>query len=123
LKLSADSFSSQSDFMRAAAVAMRRILVDHARAKNAAKRRGGRRVELDLDDVAQMNRDGDLDALDDALERLSKEQPQVVELVQLRFFAGLSIPAAAQILGISPRTADTWWAYARGWLAEDLKSL
>ena len=57
----------------------------------------------------------DLLALDEALTRLTAVQPRVAELVQLRYFAGLTIPDAAALLGISPRTADGWWAYARGW--------
>ena len=121
LKLNADSFSSRSGFFRAAAVAMRRILVDHARAKNAGKRGGGQRVDYDFDRLAQPERDDELEALDESLSRLAQAQPQVAELVQLRYFVGLTIPDAALVLGISPRTADAWWAYARGWLAEDLK--
>ena len=121
LKLNEESFASRSGFIRAAAVAMRRILVDHARAKNAAKRGGGLRVDHDVDRLAQPERHDDLEALDESLSRLAQVQPQVAELVQLRYFVGLSIPDAAENLGISSRTADAWWAYARGWLAEDLK--
>jgi RNA polymerase sigma factor (TIGR02999 family) len=121
LKLNTDSFSSKSGFFRAAAVAMRRILVDHARAKKAGKRGGGHRIDFDFDQLAQPERDAELDALDESLNRLALVHPQVAELVQLRFFAGLSIPEVAFVLGISPRSADDWWAYARGWLAEDLK--
>ena len=121
LKLSAHSFSSRSGFLRAAAVSMRRILVDHARAKKAGKRGGGQRVDYDFDRLAQPERDAELEALDESLSRLARTQPRVAELVQLRYFVGLAIPDAALALGISPRTADAWWAYARGWLAEDLK--
>jgi len=121
LKLNADSFASKSGFFRAAAVAMRRILVDHARSKNAGKRGGGQRVDYNFDHLAQPERDSELDALDESLSRLALVQPHVAELVELRFFVGLSIPEAALALGISPRTADAWWAYARGWLAEDLR--
>lgn len=121
LKLDGESFSSRSGFFRAAAVAMRRILVDHARAKNAVKRGEGRRVDYDWEQLAQPEPDRELEALDDALCRLADLQPAVAELVQLRYFAGLTIRDAAEILGVSPRTADAWWAYARGWLAEDLK--
>ena len=60
-------------------------------------------------------------ALDEALDRLTAAEPQVAELVKLRYFAGLSIPQAAATLGISPRTADTWWAYARAWLLGELE--
>ena len=121
LKLNADSFASKTDFIKAAAVAMRRILVDHARAKKADKRGGGRRVELDIDRLAPPETDPRLDELDDALTRLAVFEPRIAELVQLRYFAGLSIPEAAEILDIAPRTVDGWWAYARGWIAEELK--
>jgi RNA polymerase sigma factor (TIGR02999 family) len=121
LKLNGGSFTSKSGFMRAAAVAMRRILVDHARGKNAAKRGGGQRVDYDVEQIAQREQTAELEALDEALNRLAHDQPRVAELVQLRYFVGLSIADAAEILGISPRSADAWWAYARGWLAEELK--
>jgi RNA polymerase sigma factor (TIGR02999 family) len=122
LKLNGESFATRSGFFRAAAVAMRRILVDHARAKKAQKRNGDRRqVEYDLESHAQATASTDLEALDEALTRLAAEQPEVAQLVHLRFFVGLSIPQAAEILEISPRTADGWWAYARAWLAEDLR--
>jgi len=100
---------------------MRRILVDHARAKKAGKRGGGQQAASALEHLALPERDAEFDALDEALSRLAVAQPQVAELVQLRYFVGLSIPDAAELLGIAPRTADAWWAYARGWLAEDLK--
>jgi RNA polymerase sigma factor (TIGR02999 family) len=121
LKLNGESFTSKSGFLRAAAVAMRRILVDHARGKNAAKRGGGQRVDYDVERIAHREQAAEVEALDEALNRLAREQPQVAELVQLRYFVGLSIADAAEILGISPRSADAWWAYARGWLAEDLE--
>ena len=122
LKLDGQSFTSRSEYLRAASVAMRRLLVDHARAKKAAKRGGGGgRVELSSDPAAPPDADEGLAALDAALERLAVTQPRVVELVQLRYFVGLTIPEAAAVLDIAPRTADAWWAYARGWLAEELK--
>lgn len=121
LKLNAESFSSKTDFIRAAAVAMRRILVDHARAKKSEKR-GGRRVDVDVERLAHPGTDPRLDELDEALTRLADVEPRIAELVQLRYFAGLSIPEAAEVLNISPRTADGWWAYARGWIAEELKN-
>ena len=121
LKLHGESFASRSGFFRAAAVAMRRILVDHARAKQADKRGGGRRVAYDLEQHPESPPPTDVLALDDALTRLAVAQPAVAELVHLRYFVGLTIPEAAELIGISPRTADAWWAYARGWLATDLK--
>jgi RNA polymerase sigma factor (TIGR02999 family) len=122
LKLGADrSFATRSDYFQAAAQAMRRILVDHARAHNAAKRGGGRRVDLESDNLAVTMNDGRIEALDEALTRLAAEQPKLAELVQLRHFGGLTLAQCAEVLGVSPRTADAWWAYARAWLAVELK--
>jgi RNA polymerase sigma factor (TIGR02999 family) len=115
------SFQSRGHFVAAAAEAMRRILVDHARRRNALKRGGGRRAGPADEAVPAPEPDADLEALDAALTRLANVQSQVAELVQLRYFAGLTIPEAAALLGISPRTADAWWAYARGWLAAELR--
>lgn len=112
------TFESRSHFLRAAAQAMRRILVDHARARNAAKRGGqSRRVELEANHPAIPPTDAMLEALDEALSRLAVEYPSQAELVQLRYFAGLTLDECAQALGVSSRTADTWWAFARAWLA------
>lgn len=116
------SFESRSHFMRAAAEGMRRILVDHARQRNAAKRGGGKRVAFAEELVRADEPDSDLEALNEALTRLAAVQPKVAELVQLRYFAGLTIPDAAAVLEIAPRTADAWWAYARGWLATELRN-
>jgi RNA polymerase sigma factor (TIGR02999 family) len=122
LKLGGErSFATKSDYLMAAAQAMRRILVDQARARNAAKRGGGRRVDLEPDQFASTMNDGRIEALDEALSRLAGEQPKLAELVQLRHFGGLTLAQAAEVLGVSPRTADTWWAYARAWLAVELK--
>jgi RNA polymerase sigma factor (TIGR02999 family) len=121
LKLGGDrSFATRADYLRAAAVAMRRILVDRARARNAAKRGGGRRVELDTHLLA-IKPDGDFEALDAALSQLADEHPRVAELIQLRFFGGSTLAECAAALGVSERTADTWWAYGRAWLAVALK--
>jgi RNA polymerase sigma factor (TIGR02999 family) len=114
------SFATRGDYLQAAAQAMRRILVDHARARNAAKRGGGRRVDLESGHVAITSRDHDIEALDEALTRLAVGQPKLAELVQLRHFGGLTLAECAEVLGVSPRTADTWWAYARAWLAVEL---
>ena len=122
LKLGGDrSFATKSDYLMAAAQAMRRILVDHARARNAAKRGGRRRVDLETEHLALNPRDENLEALDEALSRLAIEQPKLAELVQLRQFGGLTLAECADVLGVSHRTADTWWAYARAWLAVALK--
>ena len=117
LRLSGESFATKTGFLRAAAVAMRRILVDHARAKKAQKRGGAAaRVPLDPDRVSCAGPDSDVTAIDAALAEFTAVDPQAAELVQLRYFAGLSIPDAAAALGISPRTADRLWVYAKSWL-------
>jgi RNA polymerase sigma factor (TIGR02999 family) len=122
LKLGGErSFASRSDYLQAAALAMRRILVDRARARNAAKRGGGKRVDLESHHLAVPPRDEDLAALDEALSQLAVEHPQVAGLVQLRFFGGLTLAESADVLGVSERTADAWWAYGRAWLAVNLK--
>ena len=109
-------------FFAAAAEAMRRILIENARRKHRAKRGGHRRrQDLDPDQFHAAAESDDLLALYEALDRLSAAEPQVAELVKLRYFAGLRIPQAAASLGISPRTADAWWAYARAWLLGELK--
>ena len=120
LKLGGErSFATRSDYLQAAAQAMRRILVDHARARNAAKRGGGR-VQLEADHRVSQPPNDDIEALDEALTRLAAEHPQMAELVQLRRFGGLTLDQCAEVLGISARTADSWWAYARAWLSVEL---
>jgi len=122
LKLGGErSFATRGDYLQAAAQAMRRILIDRARARNAAKRGGGRRIDLDSDHLAVLPLDDDLVALDEALSRLAVEHPKLAQLVQLRYFGGLKLAESAEVLGVSPRTADSWWAYARAWLAIELK--
>jgi RNA polymerase sigma factor (TIGR02999 family) len=114
-------WDSRGHFFAAAAEAMRRILVDNARRKRGEKHGRGRvRIDLDLAELATPERSADLIALDDALEQLAHTDPQTAELVKLRFFAGMSTTQAAEVLGISPRTADFRWSYARAWLFERL---
>jgi RNA polymerase sigma factor (TIGR02999 family) len=110
-------FDGRGHFFAAAAEAIRRILVESARRKAAAKR-GGQfaRGDLDPDLLAAPTPDGDLLALDEALERLVAADPVKAELVKLRYFAGLTADQAAAALGISPSAADRHWAYARAWL-------
>ncbi len=115
-------WDSRGHFFAAAAEAMRRILVENARRKCSRKHGGGRsRQKLDPDQVAAPQSDHDLLALDEALTRLAATEPQVAELVKLRYFAGLTIPQAASHLGISPRTADAWWSYAKAWFQAALQ--
>jgi RNA polymerase sigma factor (TIGR02999 family) len=110
-------WQSRGHFFAAAAEAMRRILVDGARRKRTHKH-GGQRQRLDLDhiEVVAVTRSPDLLALDDALTQLAAEDPLKAQLVNLRYFAGLSVQHAADVLGISRATADRYWAYARTWL-------
>src|SRR4051812_31679430 len=106
-------------FFAAAAEAMRRILIDHARRKHRARRGGGmKRVELDdMDDIELAAEGGDdLLALDQALTQRAAAGPRKAELVRLRYFAGLTLEQAAELLGISRATADRHWAFARVWL-------
>ena len=107
-------WDGRGHFFAAAAEAMRRILVDHARAKLADKRGGGRRrVPLDAADVGFTSPAEDLLDIDDALPRLAAEDPQASQLIQLRHFGGLSIEDAAEVVGISRSTAYEHWSYAR----------
>lgn len=109
------AYHDRQHFFASAAVAMRRILIDSARRKQAEKRGGGR-VRQDLDHLPAPAPDDELLALDEALGRLAAEDPVKARLVELRYFAGLTGEQAAAVLGISPSTADRHWAYARAWL-------
>jgi RNA polymerase sigma factor (TIGR02999 family) len=123
LRLGADrSFESKSHFLRASAEAMRRILVDHARAKRAEKR-GGDRQRLPTDGLAAPSQDADLLDLDEALTRLAVEDPLAAQVVELHHFAGLSHDQAAETLGITVYLARQKWNYARAWLKADLGNL
>jgi RNA polymerase sigma factor (TIGR02999 family) len=117
----AQHFNSRGHFFAACAEAMRRILIDQARRKHSRKR-GGSRQRIDLDGVAIATPDNkdDVLALDEALGGLAAADPQAAALVKLRYFAGLSVPQAAELLGVAPRTADFLWAYARAWLLRRL---
>ena len=107
-------WNSRAHFFGAAAEAMRRILVDQARRKQAAKRGGqSRRVPLDAADVGFTSPADELLDIDEALTRLAAEDPQAARLIQLRYFAGLSIEDAAEVIGISRSTAYEHWSYAR----------
>lgn len=110
-------WNSRGHFFGAAAEAMRRILINRARDKKRLKR-GGHMRRLDLDNIefALETPNEELLSLDEALERLSSENPACADLVKLRFFAGLSNREAAAALGISSSSADRYWAYARAWL-------
>lgn len=119
--------TSREQFIAAAATAMRRILVDHARARGAIKRggpgsaHGGERLSLDPDLVSSAP-DVDLIALDDALSHLRSLDVHQARLVELRFFGGLTLEEAASLIGMSPRTADREWALAKAWLWQALRN-
>ncbi|MFO0930929.1 MAG: ECF-type sigma factor [Gemmataceae bacterium] len=109
-------------FIAAAAEAMRRILIESARRKMRKKHGGGHaRVPLDPDQIAEPELAEDLLALDSALSALAAVEPTVAELVKLRYFGGLTNKEAAGVLGIAPRTADAYWAYARAWLLAEIR--
>ena len=115
------AWPSRAHFFGAAAVMMRRILVNHAHAHNAAKRGGGvTRVTLDESVSWAGERDVDLVALDEALTALADQDPRQGRVVELRFFAGLSVEATAEVLGISPATVKREWSVAKAWLRREL---
>jgi len=117
------NWDCRGHFFAAAAEAMRRILIDHARAKGAVKRGGGvRKMSLTFDPCEE-TAPAELLELDEALQALHKEDPAKAELVKLRFFAGLTIQQAADVLGVSRATADRHWAYARAWLYSQLQGI
>jgi RNA polymerase sigma factor (TIGR02999 family) len=119
---SAQQWDNRGHFFAAAAEAMRRILVENARRKGSDKRGGGL-VRHDLDEVelAAPQLGEELLALDQALGRLEEKDPVKAQLVKLRHFASLTIPEAAQVLGISMTTANRYWAYARVWLHREIE--
>jgi len=111
----------KSHFMAVAAQAMRRILVDHARARKRLKRGGARqRVDLSSGIAASGPSDVDLIELDDALEKLSQLDPRQAKVIELRFFGGLSVEETAEALGVSKRTVEGDWTMARAWLRREL---
>jgi RNA polymerase sigma factor (TIGR02999 family) len=114
-------WDSPAHFYSAAAEAMRRIMIDHAR-RNGALRRGGGQHRLSLDEVqlASGTPPESLLAIDEALTKLQAEDPGKAELVKLRFFGGLSVAEAGKLLGISERTVKRHWAFARAWLYQEL---
>jgi RNA polymerase sigma factor (TIGR02999 family) len=116
------SWDNRGHFFAAAAESMRRILVDSARRKKADKRGNNpARQELDDLEIVAAEVPEDLVALDEALSELSATDKTAADLVHLRYFAGLSIPDAADVLGISPRTAARLWAFARAWLRQKIE--
>ncbi|MBC8356618.1 MAG: sigma-70 family RNA polymerase sigma factor [Planctomycetes bacterium] len=115
-------WDSRGHFFTAASEAMRRILVESARRKKSLKR-GGEMNRRDLSEshIASAATDDDLLALDEALDKLAEIDPQAAQLVKLRYFTGLTIPQAAEVLDIGQRSADRLWAYAKAWLHEEIR--
>jgi RNA polymerase sigma factor (TIGR02999 family) len=116
------SWNGRAHFFGAAAEAMRRILIERARQKAAVKRGAGwERVDLEKVDIAA---DADSDTIlfvNEALEKLQREDPKAAELIKLRFFGGLTLEEAAEVLGFSERTAKRCWAFARAWLYTEMR--
>ncbi len=113
-------FRDRAHFFATAAEAMRRILIDHARSRGAAKRRPPGADLLSVVDLANHADSDQIMALDAALKRLEGEEPEVASVVRLRFFAGLTGDETAVALAISPRQVDRLWAYARAWLSREV---
>jgi RNA polymerase sigma factor (TIGR02999 family) len=117
------TWDNRRHFFAAAAEAMRRILLDHARGKRRKKRAGGwKRLQLDHIDLPVDELPQELLDLDEALQKLAQEDALCAELVKLRFFAGLTLEETASALGIARRTADRYWVFARSWLYDELRS-
>ncbi|MEM8736335.1 MAG: sigma-70 family RNA polymerase sigma factor [Planctomycetota bacterium] len=117
-------WDGRGHFFGAAAEAMRRILVESARRRKSLKR-GGELERHDFDERDAPREESDTDDLldlDDALNRLAKEEPELSKLVELRYFAGLNVDDAGKALGMSPRTVKRHWAFARAWLGTQLNS-
>jgi RNA polymerase sigma factor (TIGR02999 family) len=114
------SWDSRGHFFAAAAEAMRCILIDNARRKRRPKHGGDRRRVALEEAVVVAEPPDEILALDDALRTFAQQEPVKAELVKLRFFAGLTLPQAAQVLGISVATAERYWTYARVWLYAEL---
>ncbi len=118
----AERWDHRGHFFAAAAEAMRRILIENARRKQSLKRGGQmERVDLDEAEPAARDRDEELLALDEALQKFATLDPRKAELVQLRYFGGLTSEQAAKVLGISVATAERDWTYARAWLRCELQ--
>lgn len=119
----APAWNSRGHFFKAAAEAMRRILIDSAR-RRKSKKRGGDHRRVDGDDAIACLREAcspdDLLALDEALARLAETDPVKAEVVKLPYFAGLTVEQTAEVLGVSATTAKLHWAYARAWLLREI---
>ena len=116
-------FQNRAHFFAAAAEAMRRILIDKARRKQAIRHGGDQqRVDIESVEIASLADDDELLAVNEALDKLAAQNQVEAELVKLRYFVGLTLEEAAEVLGISARTADNYWAHARAWLFRAIKA-
>jgi RNA polymerase sigma factor (TIGR02999 family) len=116
-------WNGRAHFFGAAAEAMRRILIDSARRKRALRHGGDqRRIDIQDIEVAAIEKEDELLAMNEALEEFAAVDKQKAELVKLRYFVGLNIDEAAAILGVSVPTANRWWVFARAWLYEKIQS-
>jgi RNA polymerase sigma factor (TIGR02999 family) len=116
-------WNGRAHFFGAAAEAMRRILIDNARRKRALRHGGDQqRVNIEDIDVAVMEKEDELLAMNEALNELAAVDKQKAELVKLRYFIGLTIDESAKILGVSVPTANRWWVFARAWLYQKIQS-
>ena len=116
-------FDGRAHFFGAAAEAMRRILIDKARRKKAIRHGGDQqRVDIESVEIASLADDDELLAVSEALDKLAAQSQVEAELVKLRYFVGMTLEEAAEVLGISARTADNYWAHARAWLFREIKA-
>ena len=119
----AQNWNSRGHFFAAAAKAMRRILVERARQKKSLKRGGDlQQQDLSLDQLLKPEKSVDLESLDLALDSLAIANPEAAKVVELRYFAGLSAAETAAALGVSDRTAQRYWVYAKAWLLQELQN-
>jgi len=115
-------FANRAHFFAAAAEAMRRILIERARRKSAEKRGGDwQRIDLDKVEIATDADDDTLLLVNEALEKLAQEDAKAAEIAKLRFFGGLTLEEAGQVMGVTDRTAKRYWAYARAWLFDEMR--
>ena len=115
-------WNGRAHFFGAAAEAMRRILIENARRKHAARHGGGQaRLDIQELEIAAAGKDEELMAVSDALEKFAARDKQKAELVKLRYFVGLTTAEVAEVLGISVPTADRWWNFSRAWLFEEIE--
>ena len=119
---SGQHWQTRGHFFAAAAEAMRRILIDNARRKHALRHGGGQeRTNLETAEIAAPGSDDEVLQVHEALDRFAQIDPAKAELVKLRYFVGLTIPEAAQVLGVSEPTVKRMWAYARAWLFREIR--